>query len=54
MDNNSIKNMLREEIVGKSIQILRNHKRSDKEIREILLKDFSISKDALDRLLSKP
>lgn len=51
MQDNTIKDILREGVVIKSIQILRNHGKSDEEIKNMLLKDFSISEEALDKLL---
>lgn len=42
MQGNTIRDTLREEIVGKSIQILRSHGKSEKEIKDMMLKDFSI------------
>lgn len=51
MQRNTIRDTLREEIVGKSIQILRSHGKSEKEIRDMMLKDFSIEEKALDNLL---
>ncbi len=51
--NESVRNILRSSIVKKSITILRNHGKSDNEIREMMLKDFSIKKEELDKLLNK-
>ncbi len=51
--NESVRNILRSSIVEKSITILRNHGKSDNEIREMMLKDFSIKKEELDKLLNK-
>lgn len=51
MQGNTIRDTLREEIVCKSIQILRSHGKSEKEIREMMLKDFSIEEKTLDSLL---
>lgn len=52
MQSETIRDMMREEIVGKSIQILRSHGKSDEEIKEMMLKDFSISETALDEILN--
>jgi len=46
-----IKNMAREGIVKKSIQILRTHGKSEEEIKKMMLKDFSIKEEVLDKLL---
>ena len=51
MQGNTIRDTLREEIVCKSIQILRSHGKSEKEIREMMLKNFSIEEKTLDSLL---
>lgn len=48
MQRNTIRDTLREEIVCKSIQILRSHGKSEKEIREMMLKNFSIEEKTLD------
>lgn len=42
---------LREEIVKRSIQILRSHGKGENEIKEMMLKDFSIGEDVLEHLL---
>lgn len=49
--NDSIRNVCRIGIVEKSIQILRAHGKSDVEIRSMMLKDFSIGEETLDKLL---
>ena len=41
MPEGTVRDMLRREIVGKSIQILRSHGKSDDEIKEMMLNDFS-------------
>lgn len=51
--NESMRDILRSGIVEKSITILRNHGKSDNEIAEMMLKDFSIGKEELDKLLNK-
>lgn len=51
MQRNTIRDTLREEIVDKSIQILRSHGKSEKEIKDMMLKDFSIEEKVLDNLL---
>lgn len=51
MSHDSIKDMLREGIVGKSIEILRAHGKCDEEIKEMMLKDFSIKEETLIELL---
>lgn len=51
MQDSAVKDMFRGEIVGKSIQILRSHGKSDEEIREMMSKDFSISEKELNSLL---
>ncbi len=48
----SMRDILRSSVVEKSITILRNHGKSDNEIREMMLKDFSIEKEKLDKLLN--
>lgn len=52
MPEETVKDMFRSEIVSKSIQILRSHGKTDEEIKEMLLNDFSISETALDELLN--
>lgn len=52
MQSGTVRDMLREEIVGKSIQILRSHGKSEEEIKEMMLKDFLISETALDEILN--
>ena len=52
MPEGTVRDMLRREIVGKSIQILRSHGKSDDEIKEMMLNDFSISEAVLDELLN--
>lgn len=47
----SIKDVCREGIIIKSIQILRTHGKNDKEIKEMMLKDFSIKEDSLEVLM---
>jgi len=44
---------MREEIVGKSIQILRSHGKGADEIKAMMLRDFSIEENVLDDLLNK-
>lgn len=51
MQGNTVRDTLREEIVKKSIQILRSHKKSESEIKEMMLKDFSIDENSLNKLL---
>lgn len=51
MKHDSIRDVFREGIVEKSIQILRNHGKSDDEIKEMMIKDFSISDETIDMLL---
>lgn len=51
MQNDTTRDILRKGIVGKSIQILRTHGKSDAEIKSMMLKDFSISEKALEELL---
>lgn len=41
MTHEDLRDVLREGIVEKSIQILRNHGKSDREIKEMMLKDFA-------------
>ena len=48
-----IQDILRNSIVEKSIDILRNHGINDNEIKSIMTKDFSISQEALDTLLKQ-
>lgn len=52
MEHNNLKDVLREGIVEKSVQILRAHGKDDTEIKATILKDFSISEKSLDRILS--
>ena len=52
MPEGTVKDMFRREIVGKSIQILRSHGKTDEEIKEMMLNDFSISEAVLDELLN--
>lgn len=52
MPEETVKDMFRREIVSKSIQIFRSHGKTDDEIKEMLLNDFSISETALDELLN--
>ena len=51
MKHNNLKNMLREGVVKKSIQILRNRGKSDSEIKEMMLKDFAITEKNLDQIM---
>lgn len=51
MQHDTMRDTLRKGIVGKSIQILRTHGKSDAEIKSMMLKDFSISEKALEELL---
>lgn len=48
----SMRGILRNSVVEKSITILRNHGKSDNEITEMMLKDFSIEREELDKLLN--
>lgn len=52
MERTNLRDTLREGIVEKSIQILREHGKSDKEIKKMILKDFSISENSVDKILS--
>ena len=52
MQASAVKDMFHGDIVRKSIQILRSHGKSDKEIKEMMSQDFSISEAALDELLN--
>lgn len=52
MQGETVRDMFRGEIIGKSIQILRSHGKSDEEIKEMMLNDFSINETSLDNLLS--
>lgn len=51
MTHDNLKNTLREGVVEKSIQILRNYGKSDNEIKEMMLKDFAIAEKNLDQLM---
>lgn len=51
MTPDNLKGIFREGIVRKSVQILRNHKKSDSEIKEMMLKDFAINEKKLDRIM---
>lgn len=53
MQGNTIRDTMREEIVGKSIQILRSHGKGADEIKAMMLRDFSIEENVLDDLLNK-
>lgn len=53
MKENEIKNIFREEIIKKSIGTLRSYGKSDDEIKEILSKNFSQSKEKIDELLNE-
>lgn len=50
--DNTVKNGLRRKIIEKSISILRSHGKSDEEIKEMMLQDFSISETTLIELLN--
>ncbi|MDO4314965.1 MAG: hypothetical protein Q4C45_04250 [Oscillospiraceae bacterium] len=52
MEHDGLRDVLREGIVEKSIQILRAHGKSDQEIKAMMLKDFSISEKTPARILS--
>lgn len=51
MLHDSIKDKARAGIVEKSIEILRAHGKDEKEIKEMMLKDFSIKEETLNELL---
>lgn len=51
MTHDNLKNILREGVVEKSIQILRSHGKSDNEIKEMMLKDFAITEKNLDQIM---
>ena len=51
MTHDNLKNILREGIVEKSIQILRNHGKDDNEIKEMMLKDFAITEEKSDQIM---
>lgn len=51
MLHDSIKDKARARIVEKSIEILRAHGKDEKEIKEMMLKDFSIKEETLNELL---
>lgn len=53
MQENAAKDTFLGEIVGKSVQILRSHGKSNTEIREMMAKDFSKSEKELNRMLQK-
>lgn len=44
---------MRRKIVERSVQILREHGKSDGEIRVMMLKDFRISESALDEIMER-
>lgn len=52
MQQDMIKDQMRQGIVEKSVQILRNHGKSDEEIRSMILNDFRIEEKVLDEILS--
>lgn len=51
MQSDAVRDQMRRVIVEKSVQILREHGRSDEEIREMLLKDFQIDEDTLAEIM---
>ena len=51
MTHDNLKNILREGVVEKSIQILRSHGKSDNEIKEMMLKDFAITEEKSDQIM---
>lgn len=51
MTHGNLKNILREGVVEKSIQILRNHGKSDSEIKGMMVKDFAITEKKVDQIM---
>lgn len=51
MQGDAVKAAMREKVVEKSIEILRSHGKSESEIKEMMLKDFSIGENTLDKLM---
>ena len=51
MTHDNLKDIFREGVVEKSIQILRKHGKSDSEIREMMLRDFAITEKNLDQIM---
>lgn len=51
MKNEDLTDVFREGIVSKSIGILRSHGKSDDEIKAMMIKDFSLDEEMIDRLL---
>lgn len=52
MQADAIRSRIRQKIAEKSIQILRRHGKSDKEIRSVILHDFQIEENVLDGILN--
>ena len=46
-----VKDIIRKEVVIKSIDILRSHEKTDEEIKSMMLKDFSINDKVIEELL---
>lgn len=51
VQSDDLKDQARLWIVEKSVQILREHGKSDKEIRSIIMSDFCIDEGTLDKVL---
>lgn len=52
MRSDHIKNQMRQGIVKKSVQILREQGKTDEEIRSIILSGFHIEEKALNEILN--
>lgn len=52
-DRQTIKEGFRTGIVEQSVQVLRTHGKSDREIKETILKDFLISEEMLDKMINE-
>lgn len=53
MEPDKIRDQMRRGVVEKSIEILRRHGKSDKEIRAMISSDFRIDEESLSELLKK-
>ena len=52
MQNDTVKNNLREGIVEKSIEVLRSNGMSEEEIKKKMMDSFSLDEETIDKLLS--
>ena len=49
--NDDLKVALKEEIISKSIDVLRNHGTRDEEIKIMMMENFSLDEETADRLI---